>query len=212
MTRMSREYNNFQAWRQRVKLRLVEAFGGRCGLCGYDRCIRNLVFHHLDPSAKDFAITSKRIPGWANLIVEVRKCVMLCANCHGEVHHGVTPIPETCRRFDERFATYEGWSVNSNKKKQRPPCRHCREPMQNRFNKKYCSRKCFGLAHRGPLKAKVRSNLTADDITMLLAEHGNRWTLAAESIGISDNGLRKLAATRGLPTTRLPKRGLVPRP
>jgi hypothetical protein len=71
-----------------MKQRAVDHMGGACKACGYDKCIAALEFHHLDPSEKDFAISGK-IRSWTALEVELKKCVMLCANCHREVHAGL---------------------------------------------------------------------------------------------------------------------------
>src|SRR5215213_7376463 len=53
---------------QKVKRILVEEAGGRCAVCGYDRCMVNLHFHHVDPASKSFALsvaTGKGIPNCA---------------------------------------------------------------------------------------------------------------------------------------------------
>ena len=42
-------------WRRRVKAKLVAEAGGRCVLCGYDRCLAALQFHHLDRATKSFS-------------------------------------------------------------------------------------------------------------------------------------------------------------
>ena len=80
---------------------MVEGFGGACGICGYDRCNKALVFHHLDPSEKDFGFgeTMANIKSWAKIAKELEKCVMLCSNCHMEHHAGIVDIPETAARF-----------------------------------------------------------------------------------------------------------------
>lgn len=83
--------NRIQAvvdWRRRSKSKLVEYKGGKCKECGYNKSINALHFHHLDPSQKDFSISGK---SWSfdKLKVEVDKCVLLCANCHAEVHEGL---------------------------------------------------------------------------------------------------------------------------
>ena len=72
-------------WRKRTKLKLVEYKGGCCSRCSYDKCISVLQFHHLDPSEKDFDIGGK---SWAyeRLKQEVDKCILVCANCHIEIH------------------------------------------------------------------------------------------------------------------------------
>ena len=79
--------------RRRVKALLVEEAGGRCALCGYDRCVQALHFHHLDPAQKTFAVSAKGLTvGIDRLRIEAAKCVLLCANCHAEVEAGVTRL------------------------------------------------------------------------------------------------------------------------
>ena len=69
--------------------------GGRCVICGYDRCIEALEFHHLDPTQKDFGISSKGYTrSWGKVKEEADKCVLLCANCHREVHAGILQLPQ----------------------------------------------------------------------------------------------------------------------
>lgn len=93
-------------WRRRAKARLVAAFGGGCGMCGYSRCDRNLHFHHLDPAEKEFSFGALPTVGWERLVAEIRKCVMLCGNCHGEIHAGIAAVPVDIARFDEAHAVY----------------------------------------------------------------------------------------------------------
>jgi hypothetical protein len=50
--------------------------------------VRALIFHHLDPSHKDFTIGGKS-KSWNKIQSELDKCVLLCANCHAEVHAGL---------------------------------------------------------------------------------------------------------------------------
>jgi hypothetical protein len=81
------------ARRRRVKQILVEEAGGRCILCGYDRCQRALEFHHLDPNKKRFPLAHRGLSqGIAKLRVESAKCVLLCSNCHAEVESGLTDL------------------------------------------------------------------------------------------------------------------------
>ena len=75
-------------WRIRTKQNLVDYKGGKCIVCGYNRYIGNLTFHHLDPNEKEFTISGKTI-GIDSLKKEVDKCVLLCHICHGEVHAGL---------------------------------------------------------------------------------------------------------------------------
>jgi transposase len=76
-------------WRRRVKAQLVAEAGGRCMLCGYDRCQAALQFHHLDPAVKRFAVSHQGVTrSLARAREEARKCALLCANCHAEVEAG----------------------------------------------------------------------------------------------------------------------------
>ena len=68
-----------------LKKRAVEYKGGRCEVCGYAKSVAALDFHHVDPSQKDFAISSK-VGKWDRIKQELDKCRLLCANCHREEH------------------------------------------------------------------------------------------------------------------------------
>jgi hypothetical protein len=78
---------------QKVKRILVEEAGGCCAVCGYDRCIINLHFHHVDPATKSFALSVVSGKGLAKLRAEAKKCVLVCANCHGEIESGLIESP-----------------------------------------------------------------------------------------------------------------------
>ena len=76
--------------RKKVREMAVSHKGGKCNLCGYDRCLEALEFHHLDPSQKDFAISQRgHSRSWERVRKELDKCVILCANCHREIHAGL---------------------------------------------------------------------------------------------------------------------------
>jgi DNA-binding CsgD family transcriptional regulator len=72
-------------WRVRTKQKLVDYKGGECCRCGYKKETKALTFHHLEPNKKDFNISGK---SWSfeRLKKEVDKCILLCANCHIEIH------------------------------------------------------------------------------------------------------------------------------
>lgn len=73
-----------KAKRNELKKRAVAALGGKCQCCGYDRCLSALEFHHLDPKEKDFELSGKM--SWERIELELKKCVLLCSNCHKEAH------------------------------------------------------------------------------------------------------------------------------
>jgi transposase len=80
--------------RREIKRKLVAEAGGKCRICGYDRCPRALEFHHLDPSTKEFHIGYTGVTrSLARARAEARKCILLCSNCHAEVEAGITAVP-----------------------------------------------------------------------------------------------------------------------
>ena len=73
--------------RKRFKKELVEYKGGKCEICGYDKCIEALEFHHLDETTKSFSISQTAFSkSLEELKKEADKCILLCANCHRELH------------------------------------------------------------------------------------------------------------------------------
>lgn len=66
---------------------------GRCLTCGYNRHVGALQWHHWDPSTKEREPSTLRSSADRNALPELRKCVLLCSNCHWEVTHGRRDIP-----------------------------------------------------------------------------------------------------------------------
>lgn len=79
--------------RKKLRAKSVEYGGGKCQLCGYKKCGRALSFHHIDPAQKDFGLSARGLTrSWEKIQKELDKCVLLCSNCHMEVHEGVTKL------------------------------------------------------------------------------------------------------------------------
>lgn len=72
------------------KLKYVKYKGGSCQICGYDKCIEALDFHHLDPSIKEMSLSSGRGYSFERAKAELDKCILVCSNCHREIHAGIT--------------------------------------------------------------------------------------------------------------------------
>jgi hypothetical protein len=72
--------------RRKKKQKLVDLFGGSCQECGYNKCQQALQFHHLDPMKKSFGISDEGTRKWSEMVKEAKKCILLCANCHFEIH------------------------------------------------------------------------------------------------------------------------------
>ena len=82
--------NKFYVFRRRkaLKQKAVDYKGGKCMLCGYDRCLDALSFHHAGD--KEFGIGSKGYTrAWAKVQAELNECILVCSNCHAEIHAGL---------------------------------------------------------------------------------------------------------------------------
>ena len=81
----TRDYRNSQ--RRSHKQEAVDYKGGKCSICGYNKSLRALEFHHIDPKEKDFSISADKsyIP-FKDIKDELDKCILVCSNCHAEIH------------------------------------------------------------------------------------------------------------------------------
>ena len=82
----------FVTWyRKRLKKKAVDYKGGCCERCGYNKSISALEFHHKNPQEKDFSPSGKSI-SWERMKKEIDKCILVCANCHREIHDEINGV------------------------------------------------------------------------------------------------------------------------
>lgn len=132
---MSISSTRVKQWRSRTKDRMVEAMGGKCQCCGYSTTNKALAFHHIDPAEKDigFGDTRANPKSWSKIVNELRKCILVCHNCHSEIHDGIRELPEQYATFNEQFADVRAileYDIC-------PVCNKSKPAKQ-----KYCSHKC----------------------------------------------------------------------
>lgn len=135
---MSKQSEAVKKWRHNCKERIIIAMGGSCCVCGYNKCQASLALHHLDPSQKDFNFSDVRASpkSWTLIVLELRKCILVCHNCHNEIHSNVTNIPETYPSFNEDYADYK----ILNEKEMLDACLFCNKLKPRHL--KFCSLKC----------------------------------------------------------------------
>ena len=79
--------DNVQRRRRELKHRAVAYKGGKCESCGYCKSVAALDFHHVDSSTKEFGISAGGwTRTWERMKPELDKCILLCSNCHRELH------------------------------------------------------------------------------------------------------------------------------
>jgi len=76
--------------REAAKLFLMSPVGCKCQVCGYNRHTGGLSFHHVDNTIKDFNVSSTKLTySSKRLVEEASKCILVCHNCHSEIHAGL---------------------------------------------------------------------------------------------------------------------------
>jgi len=74
----------------RFKQRMILIKGGKCSMCGYNKNIACLDFHHLNPETKKYSPKDiLRNKDFTVIKNELDKCILVCKNCHGEIHHPI---------------------------------------------------------------------------------------------------------------------------
>ncbi len=121
---------------------------------------------------------------WSKIVEELRKCVLLCSNCHKEIHNGITQVPSVFDSFDEEFAEYK--DVNRNDKK--PTCVVCGSPA-SKYNKT-CSTKCAATLSR-------TVDWDSIDLENLLSVY-KTYAGVARVLNISDAAVRKRTLKLGI--------------
>lgn len=173
-------YQHVQRWRVKARKWITRYAGDTCQCCNYDTYIGNLSFHHLDPTQKDITISRlvNKCHSWHKIIAEADKCVLLCHNCHGEVHAGRRICPPI--NLDERKL------ILSQIESERPIPKSCvfhycscgeRIPQ----TKKFCSRRCFNDTQQ-----KITWPTNLPDIVAASSK-----LAVARSLGVSDKAVAK---------------------
>jgi predicted HNH restriction endonuclease len=80
--------------RRKLKSMAIELKGGVCQVCGYGKCVGALSFHHLDKKSKSFDMSTRGLTrSWKRVKEEANKCILVCENCHREIHAGLVKLP-----------------------------------------------------------------------------------------------------------------------
>jgi hypothetical protein len=88
----NRDLQSYEAQKRRGlarKIELVKASGGCCSICNYQTNLTALVFHHTDADTKDFKLDMRSLSNrkFEAVLKEIEKCILVCANCHAELHN-----------------------------------------------------------------------------------------------------------------------------
>lgn len=148
--------NVYEKQKKRANVRkseLVKLLGGKCSICGYDKNYAALEFHHVNPADKKFQLDARHISNTSKelLLEEVKKCVLVCSNCHKETHH-----PELDKSVVDNMVDTLGTETRSvYKKKKASTCPVCGKEFDAVKGKIYCSSECRDKQKGYPSKEAV---------------------------------------------------------
>lgn len=181
-------YQNVKNYRIRLKERAVYVMGGKCSVCGYNKCQTALEFHHLNPEEKDFTFAANTNRAWSTIRKELEKCILVCANCHREIHSGMINTINFLSNFNENKAKEIDELVEQVKTKQISYCKYCGIEVYQGNN---CCPKCAAI------KSRVVERPSRDELKYLIRT--TSFVKIGEKFGVSDNAIRKWCETYNLP-------------
>ena len=93
-------------YRKKTKQQALDYKGSKCSVCGYDKCMGAMHFHHVYPDDKKFTIASYMFNKFDSLVEELEKCILVCSNCHSEIHAGLINAIEIYEKQQKIFTKY----------------------------------------------------------------------------------------------------------
>ena len=144
--------------------------------------------HHLNPKEKDFTFSDNTNRAWDKVILELPKTILLCANCHRELHEGLIDNNELKTSFDESKAQEISNQIEESKTALVKRCEICGQPISKYA--KYCT-DCFAK-QRQTVERPSREQLKYDIRHMPMLQVGKKYN-------VSDNAIRKWCSKMNLP-------------
>jgi hypothetical protein len=163
---------------------LLEAAGGKCMICGYDKVRQALEFHHLERSTKCFGLNVNEIKNrsWDDVLEEFKKCVLVCCRCHVEIEAGlISAIPLI--EIDTTFITDVSYTKEPTLKSITKECQFCNKLFYlKERTQRFCSKNCVVLFKESlrPSKEKLQQMI----VDKTISEIGLIY-------GVSDGAVRK---------------------
>lgn len=122
------------------KLEIIQLKGGKCEKCGYDKNIAALELHHLNPKEKSFQLDARHLSNTTRekILEEAEKCILVCSNCHKELHHPTLEkdnLPKLLEEMKSKHVTLEH-------KTKKCVCKRCGKEFDYVCGKIYCSDEC----------------------------------------------------------------------
>ena len=179
-------------FRRNRKLNLIKVCGNQCNICGYNKVIGALEFHHINPEEKSYGLASMGTCHQLETdLTEIKKCILVCANCHREIHENLFTKEELINKkvYLEDIAQSLIKERNSKLEKKHYYCQQCGKEI-NRGSKL-----CSDCAQKE--KRIVKNRPSREELKNLIRH--NPFTKIGDQYGVSDNAIRKWCKVENLP-------------
>lgn len=192
---MSSSTENKKFWRIQIKHRAILALGGKCTVCNntFEDCCYD--FHHIDPKLKSMSISNINTNGaktWLKIRDELKKCVVVCSNCHRLIHAGYVVV-ENKNYFNDEYYDWDLVDYNQINHSTLEPidsekiCPICGKPKS--IKAKICQ-DCFKQQH-------IKFEISREELKEMIRT--TPFTTIGKNFGVTDNAIRKRCKSFNLP-------------
>ena len=185
-------YQHIKTFRQKLKSNLVYVLGDKCAICNYNKCITALELHHLNSEDKEFTFGSNANIATEIALNEAKKCILVCANCHREIHANLIDSSSLKSTYSEQRAQEVLEILHKHKTKNKVFCQDCGvEISESR------AVRCIACANKARQKCERPSR---EELKKLIRI--KTFVSLGQDYGVSDKAISKWCKSMNLPPTK----------
>lgn len=168
------------------KKELISVFNNKCCICGFDKFQQALEFHHVNQDEKELNLSQGGT--LEKQLSELKKCVLVCANCHRGIHVNILKVPDN---WQELYSQEVADELLNNLKRKKKFCKICGNEIS--INATYC-KNCV------PHKRVVEERPTREELKQKI--RNQTFISIAREYNVSDNAIRKWCKKYNLPSKK----------
>ncbi len=184
-------YNDVKRSRLKRKQQMIDMMGKECQICGYKKTNSALEFHHINPENKDFNFNMACNLPLEKIINELKKCILVCANCHREIHAGLIE-QELFSSFNEAEAEKVLEQNENIKNGKKYFCTNC--GIEVSYGNNLCPQ-CAAI-----LRRKVKNRPNREELKSLIRI--TSFVQIGNMFNVTDGAIRKWCKSYNLPSTK----------